>query len=703
MPRAFLGIGAVIAIIGAFVFIEWPQHGTLLRWADAHIQIVYFLAAVAVVSIVALAVVLCGMVVQLHQSRRTEAELQESRRSLERAQRVAHIGSWSAVVGDRILVNWSPEVFRIFGIEPAAWGGTSEDLFKFVHPDDAPKLEQVRREALAARRPYSFDYRIRRPDGAERWVHTEAEIVCPADGGPPEVFGTVQDITERKLAEEALRLSEARFSDFAETASDWYWETGPDHRFTYMSDRIRAFGLNAADWIGIRRFDRAADFGDEADKWREHIAMLERHEPFRNFVYTTAMKSGRQMHISVSGKPLFDASGSFVGYRGTGRDVTAAFEAEEALRFSQTRLRDYAETASDWYWETGPDHRFTYMSTRIAAFGQSAQLRIGKLRWELAADRETQPEKWRVHMAQLERHEPFRNFIYTMHQPNEQKAIISVSGKPFFGPGGQFIGYRGTARDVTAEIEAEDRLREAKAAAETASAAKSAFLANMSHELRTPLNAIIGFAEALAGRYFGPMNDKQMEYARDIKESGDHLLLLISDLLDVAKIEAGKFELRREPVNVSDEIVACVRLVQSKADAGRVSLETDVPAQVPPYPVDRRALRQVLLNLLSNAVKFTPAGGRVVVEARVGAGGELTISVTDTGVGIAPQDLSKIVVPFGALARNANLSRPSEGTGLGLPLSKSLIELHGGKLEIRSEVGRGTTAIASFPAIDAAA
>jgi two-component system cell cycle sensor histidine kinase PleC len=694
--------GAVVGI-AAFAYAEWPAPESLLRWADTHIQLVYLLGAATATSAVALAVVLCGLLVQLRQSRRTQAALQESRRSLERAQRVGQLGSWSATVGERILLNWSPEVFRIFGIDPATWGGTADDLFKLVHPDDAPALSKAREDAVTYGRSYSMDYRIRRPDGAERWVHTEAECVRPAAGGPPELFGTVQDITDRKLSEEALRLSEARFSDFAETASDWYWETGPDHRFTYMSDRIRAFGLNAADWIGVRRFDYAADYGDQAGKWRDHIAMLERHEAFRDFVYQTHPRTGRQLYISVSGKPLFSAVGAFLGYRGTGRDVTAAIAAEEALRLSQTRLRDYAETASDWYWETGPDHRFTYMSSRILAFGQSAQARIGKRRQELAADRDSEPEKWQAHMALLERHEPFRNFIYSMKVADENEAIISVSGKPFFGSTGKFLGYRGTARDVTADNQAEARLREAKAAAEAASAAKTAFLANMSHELRTPLNAIIGFAEALSGGYFGRMNQKQLEYVHDITESGNHLLLLISDLLDVAKIEAGKFELHREPVNIVDEITACVRLVQAKADAGRVSLAVDIQGLLPPYPVDRRALRQVLLNLLSNAVKFTQAGGRVMVEARAAAAGELTISVSDTGVGIAPQDLSKIVVPFGALARNASLSRAQEGTGLGLPLSKSLIELHGGHLEIRSEVGRGTTAIARFPAMGAAA
>jgi signal transduction histidine kinase len=243
----------------------------------------------------------------------------------------------------------------------------------------------------------------------------------------------------------------------------------------------------------------------------------------------------------------------------------------------------------------------------------------------------------------------------------------------------------------------------AKEAAEAANRAKSEFLANMSHELRTPLNAIIGFAEALTAGYFGVLNERQTEYLHDIHTSGNHLLMLISDLLDVSKIEAGKLELHREPLDVAEEIKACLRLIRPKADEGRVSVVANLPAELPHYIADRRAVKQVLLNLLSNAVKFTLPGGQVTVDAAADLDGDLKISVSDTGIGIAPQDLPKIVLPFGTLARNASLSRPREGTGLGLPLSKSLVEMHGGRLEIVSELGRGTIATVRFPPARAAA
>ena len=699
MWRLAAGALAAALVVPAIAYLAVPQ-APVAEWAVLHAELVHRLGLAIAGTAGAGAVIVFVLVRQLRRNRRIEAELRDDRRSLERAQRVAHIGSWSGTWNGRM--NWSAEVFRVFGVDPATWGGTWQDALALIHPEDVPRIEQARRDAAATCSPYSLDFRICRPDGALRWLHAEAELVRNA-AGAIEVFGTVQDITEQKLAADALRLSEARFSDFAETASDWYWETGPDHRFTYMSERVRAFGLDERDWIGQRRFDRASDFADDADKWREHIAALDRHEPFRNFVYRTDGAGRRPMYITVSGKPLFDEAGKFLGYRGTGRDITAQIRAEEALRLSQTRLRDYAETASDWYWETGPDHRFTYMSSRIGAFGQDPQQRLGRRRQELACDVAEQPAKWRAHLAQLDRHEPFRDFVYAMKVAGEARMTLSVSGKPFFDSAGRFLGYRGTSRDITATIAAEAKLREAKGAAEAASAAKTAFLANMSHELRTPLNAIIGFAEALSGGYFGPMSEKQREYVKDIQESGQHLLLLISDLLDVAKIEAGKFELHRESVNVADEIAACLRLVQAKADEGGVSLATDVAANVGAHSVDRRALRQVLLNLLSNGIKFTPPGGRVVVGARRDRAGDLVLSITDTGVGIAPEDLAKIIVPFGALARNANLSRTREGTGLGLPLSKSLVELHGGRLDIESQVGRGTTATARFPAIGQAA
>jgi signal transduction histidine kinase len=239
-------------------------------------------------------------------------------------------------------------------------------------------------------------------------------------------------------------------------------------------------------------------------------------------------------------------------------------------------------------------------------------------------------------------------------------------------------------------------LGEAQRAAEFANRTKTEFLANMSHELRTPLNAILGFSEVLTRQMFGPMAAKYVDYARDIHRSGRHLLELVNDVLDLAKLEAGKLELRESDVDLGRLADQCLALVRNRADADGVSLSTAIAPNVPRLRADERALTQLLLNFLSNAVKFTPADGRVVIEARYRAQGGIDLSVTDTGIGMSEREIEIALSPFGQI--DSTLTRKSEGTGLGLPICKSLIELHGGELLVESRPNAGTTLTARFPA-----
>jgi two-component system, cell cycle sensor histidine kinase PleC len=242
-------------------------------------------------------------------------------------------------------------------------------------------------------------------------------------------------------------------------------------------------------------------------------------------------------------------------------------------------------------------------------------------------------------------------------------------------------------------------LQAAKLGAERANRSKSQFLANMSHELRTPLNAIIGFAELLHNQTFGPIQQpRYVEYAQDIHASGVHLLSLINDILDMAKIEAGRVELNEGRVRLSECIAASARLVRHRAAEARVSLAIHLDEDLPDLIADERAVRQILLNLIGNAIKFTPADGSVRVSARLEAGC-VELSVVDTGIGIAAEHLATVLTPFGQVANE--LTRDHAGTGLGLPLVKSLAELHGGSFGLSSEVGRGTATV-RFPAWRAA-
>ena len=257
-------------------------------------------------------------------------------------------------------------------------------------------------------------------------------------------------------------------------------------------------------------------------------------------------------------------------------------------------------------------------------------------------------------------------------------------------------GVVATYFEITSRKRVEAKLRQAKEEAELASRSKTEFLANISHELRTPLNAIIGFAEILNTQIFGPLGDpRYVHYAADIRDSGQHLLNLINDVLDVSKIEFGKLELHEETVDIAAVLDSCMRLMRDRAESAGLELRADLPPELPLLQGDGRRLKQILLNLMSNAVKFTPAGGAVVVRAAVMADG-MTIAVADTGIGIAAGDLEKALRPFGQI--DSRIARKYQGSGLGLPLTKSMIELHGGQLNLESEVGRGTVATVWLPA-----
>jgi signal transduction histidine kinase len=244
--------------------------------------------------------------------------------------------------------------------------------------------------------------------------------------------------------------------------------------------------------------------------------------------------------------------------------------------------------------------------------------------------------------------------------------------------------------------DANARLRSAYEAVNDASLAKSKFLANMSHELRTPLNAIIGFSEIMEAQLFGPIGEaRYREYAKDIHESGAHLLTVINDILDLSKIEAGELTLQEGLVDLVDVLGRCLRLVAQGAEKGRLTLSSHFEEGVPLLFGDEGRVRQIGFNLISNAIKFTPPGGRVGVSLARADCGDIVIEIADTGIGMRPEDIPIALQSFRQI--DSELTRSQQGTGLGLPLSKTLVELHDGQLEISSEPGAGTVVRVTFP------
>jgi signal transduction histidine kinase len=251
-----------------------------------------------------------------------------------------------------------------------------------------------------------------------------------------------------------------------------------------------------------------------------------------------------------------------------------------------------------------------------------------------------------------------------------------------------------TAFDELRENQA--RLIAAKDAAEAANKAKSEFLANMSHELRTPLNAIIGYASIMKDKIRGPIDQKYVDDAKIIANSGSHLLAIINDILDIAKAEAQTLDLSADTVDIAETVRFSAGIVAEMAKNNEIACRYDVDGALPAFWGDAKKLRQALINLLSNAIKFTPAGGSVTLTAVGNATEGVNISIADTGIGIAPDQMPVALAPFGQV--DGSLARKYDGVGLGLPLSKKLVELHGGSLDIDSAIGAGTTVTVRLPA-----
>ncbi len=367
-------------------------------------------------------------------------------------------------------------------------------------------------------------------------------------------------------------------------------------------------------------------------------------------------------------------------------------------RMGERRFRDYAEMATDWLWEHDRDLRFTFISNTRARRAAAAAGALGKTRREIAECLGDSEEL--VLLARFEAlmrsGKPFTGYEYSILSRSGNREHFRISAKPLLAPNGDITGYRGVTQVITGEKRRERELRDAKSAAEAASAGKSRFLAMMSHELRTPLNAIIGFSDVIADLRFGRGSvERYAEYARIINRSGQQLLDLIDQLLDMSKIEAGRLELVAEPVDLVDIARDCMKLLHDRAAAGGVTLREAFATPALVLSADRRALRQVALNLVSNAVKFTPKGGSVTLAIREHDDGAAVFAVTDTGIGIAPDAMARIFRPFHQA--DATIARRFGGTGLGLAISRALVEAHGGSLAMASTVGEGTTATVRFP------
>ena len=631
-----------------------------------------------------------------------ETALRESRQTLE-----AIIDSIPAIINTKDLdsryVMMNGYQATLYGISPeAAVGRTAAEI---LGPQYGAYTAELDRKVLEDEESLPY-FEESYPDAFGVW-HTWLTTKLPLRDGDGRVTNIVTvslDITDRKRAEEALRESERRAAktrqqllDAIESLTEAFALFDADDRLVVCNGKYREFfGIDGKLLTPGTRFEDisrdvvrrglVADAIGREDEWMRE--RLDRHlNPTGPFNFRLA--DGRWFRVSERRT----SDGGVVGVR---TDVTEIKRRERDLARKTSQLEATFDNIDQGI-------SLVDAELRVAAFNQRFLdlldfphdlFRPGDLYEKFIrynAERgEYGPgdvdEQVRERVALTRRFEPHR-----LERVRPDGTTLEIIGKPL--PGGGLVT---TYSDVTGHKRAEAELLAAKEQAELANRAKSEFLVNMSHELRTPLKAIIGFSELIENQVFGPVgNEKYLEYIHDINVSGQHLLDLISDILDLSKVEAGKLELYEEDVDVGMAIDACLTLLRERAEGAGIAIARRLPKALPRLRVDERKLKQILINLLSNAVKFTPEGGRVTLRVAVGPRRGFVIKVSDTGIGIAPDDIQRALAPFGQV--DSALSRRFEGTGLGLPLTKALVEMHGGDFEIESTLDVGTTVTVRFP------
>ena len=502
---------------------------------------------------------------------------------------------------------------------------------------------------------------------------------------------------ERHRAEARLRASEQRLAFALEGANDGLWDWDIRTGETYFSPRWETMlGYRPGE---VPRHGNAWEHLVHPDDLPRVRRALAEHFAGRTPLYECEMRvrarDGSWVWLLSRGKVVErDAAGRPARAVGISTDFSARKQAEEERRRMAALLATVVDSAADPVFAKDTEGRYILVNAAtLAAVGLTRGEMLGRTDVELFG--EVRGAAFAVpDRIAMERGEPVA-MVDVVQQPDGSQRIFHSVKTPLMVPDGRCAGVVGVARDITALKRQQAELDEAKREAERANRAKSTFLASVSHELRTPLNAVLGFSEALELGIAGPLNARQRDYVRDIRTSGQLLLDLVSDILDLARIEAGRMELHPGPTDLRGVVASCSGLLRGRAQKGQVRLRAEVPRGLPSLTADRLRLKQVLINLMTNAVKFTPAGGAVTVRAEAGPD-EMEIVVEDTGIGMTAEEMELAQKPFRQAAPH-RLDGRAEGAGLGLPIAKSLVELHGGRLELRSEKGRGTRVSIRLP------
>jgi PAS domain S-box-containing protein len=532
-----------------------------------------------------------------------------------------------------------------------------------VHPDDVAFKGSTWLRNLESGNPHDAVCRMRGADGRYRWFEVRGEPLRASDGTVLSWYGVLIDIDDRRQAEDRLRRSEAHLAEaqrLSHTGSAVYNET----TILYWSgETYRIWGFDPLQGIPSHEAVWQRMHPDDRDRAREEAQQALREKRGHSIAYRIVLPDGAAKHVESTSQPVFSASGELVEVVATQVDVTERKRAEQALRESEAKFRDYAETASDWFWEIGPNYKFTLLTEN--AFGSRAAGRIGTACWDHALDLETEPEKWRLVRQTLDSRKPFRDFVYCSALGNESPIYVKASGRPVFDSNGEFCGYRGTGTDVTAIKRAEEeheRLRQLEL--DLAHMNRLDMMGQQTASLAHEITQRIGSARNNARAALNFL-DRQPPDLGEVREA---LACVVGDadrardVVDRIRDHIKKAPPRKHRFDLNEAINEVIALARSAITENGVSVQTRLAEGLGPVQGDRVQLQQVVLNLILNAVEAmgsAEAGTReLLISTEQNQAKAVLVAVRDSGPGIDPENLERVFEAF--------YTTKTSGMGMGL-------------------------------------
>jgi PAS domain S-box-containing protein len=631
-----------------------------------------------------------GLSVDIDERKKAEDQLRRSEAYLAEAQRLSHTGTWVLDPTTMQYLYWSDESYRIWGFDPLQGLPTRDSLWQRIH--DRGRVWEKVQEALRQRKDYSGEFKIVLPNGTVKYLAATSHHLFSTNGELFEVIGTNVDVTERKRAEEALRESEAKFRDFAETASDWFCEMGPDYKFTMLSEN--AFGSGAADRIGTACWDHALDLETEPEKWRLLQETVFARKPFRDFVYRGVSSDGSPMYVRASGKPLFDTTGEFHGYRGTCSDVTEIMRVQEALRESERSLRSAIDGIAGLVAIIAPTGELETANRQVFEyFGRSLEW-LKNWGTNDAVHPEDLPRVLELFKRGLASGSPF-NYEHRMRRFDGEYRWFENRGVPIRDESGRIAHWYFLLVDIEDRTRALARLQQMESdfAHMNRVSMLGELAASLSHEITQPIASARNNARAAQN-----FLDKQPPDLGEVREAlscvvgdADHAGDIVNRIRDHIK----KAPPRKEQFDLNGAINEVIVLGRSAIIKNGVSVQTRLSEGLFPVHGDRVQLQQVVLNLLLNAVEAmgsTEAEAReLLISTEQDHGGAL-VAVRDSGPGLDPSHLERVFDAF--------YTTKSSGMGMGLSICRSIIDAHGGRLWAEANEPRGAVFQFTLPSAE---